>query len=109
MTSNIEKKVLASVAAIYVGRALVSKTALECYALFLSSFCLTLLVSLPNVGRNVLLVGHHGLPAVGAYLLSALLNTSHVVQVLAAVGGLALLLVMVDALRALASPQARLV
>src|SRR5579872_3369540 len=103
MKTKIEQQVMASVAAVYVGRRLLSRTALECYALFVCGFSVTLLVSLPHVVQNFFMIEKSGLPGVGAFFLSAMLNTSHMVQLIVVVGTGALLLMLADATRGLRS------
>jgi hypothetical protein len=99
--STVTQKVMASVLVVYFARKATSRTALECYALFLCAFSMTLLVSLPNVFQNLLAVAQSGLPAVGLFVLSALSNTSHVVQLMVLVGVVASALIVLDALKAL--------
>lgn len=101
--NKIEQQVMAGVAAVYVARKLVSRTALECYALFVSSFCLTLFVSLSSVEHNFFAVERGGLPSVYTYIIDALIHTSLLVQGVLTVGAVALFLVLVDLARALRS------
>lgn len=99
--SIIKQNVMASVLVVYFARKATSRTALECYALFLCAFSTTVLVSLPNVFQNLLAVAQSGLPAIGLFVLSALSNTSHAVQLVLLIGLAASVLIAFDALKAL--------
>lgn len=104
--SKIEERVMAGVAMVYVARRLMSRTALECYALFLSAFCLTLFVSLPHVEHNFLVVERGGLPSTATYLVSAVLNTRVAVQAVLLLGVVAVALLVWDAARSFIAPAA---
>ena len=88
--TKLERNIMASIALIYVARRLTSRTALECYALFLSAFGITVLVSLSHVAANFVLVEDHGLPALGLFLLTAITKTNILVQLVLALGVIAL-------------------
>ena len=78
--NKLERNIMAGVAVIYVVRKLTSRRAVECYALFLSAFGITLFVSLPHVAANFVHVESVGLPATGLYILSAVEKTNLIVQ-----------------------------
>ena len=99
MKTKIEQQVMAGVASIYAWRVLSGRTALECYALFLSAFGVTLFVSLPHVFANFSSVAAGGLPNITTFILTAVLGTKLVVQLALVVGAFALLLLARDVVR----------
>lgn len=101
--TNIENKVMAGVAGIYLARKIVSRTALECYALFISTFGLTMLVSLSSVERNFISVAEGGAVNILNFFLVAFANTSHIVQGIVMLATAALLFMLTDLVRALRS------
>ncbi len=99
--TKIEDKVMAGVAGIYLARKLLSRTALECYALFASAFSLTMFVSLSSVERNFISVAEGGLANIFNFSIVAFVNTSHVVQGTVLLASVALLFMLADLARAL--------
>ncbi len=89
---------MAGVAVIYAVRRLTSRTALECYALFVSAFSVTMLVSLSHVTANLILVSHRGLISLVLYFFSAVLGTTLVVQIALVIGTLATLSILKNTL-----------
>lgn len=77
MKSKIEQKVMASVGAIYIGRKLVSLTAIKLYILCVSLIAIASLVSVPHVFANLTQVGPTGLYT---FAVAAALNTKLLVQ-----------------------------
>lgn len=71
---------MASVVVIHTLRRLVSMTALKVYVLGVSFWGIVALVSVSNVTSNFMSVASHGAGGVGAFLLSAVLGTTLVVQ-----------------------------
>lgn len=98
MNSNIEKNIMAGVAAIYVGRKLSSRKALEAYALLASIVGIALFTSLPHVVSNLLHVESAGFPAVATFFLSAVVKTNLIVQAALLVGAIAGFLLVRDSL-----------
>jgi hypothetical protein len=78
--SKIERQVMASVAVIYTARKLLSFQAIICYALIISIFCISLLVSVPHVLENFSSVARGGLPSVVTFLGAAVAGTTLIVQ-----------------------------
>lgn len=105
MRTKIEQQVMAGVGTVYVARKLVSRTALECYALFLCAFSITLFVSLPHVFLNFESITASGLPGIVGFILSAVLGTKLVVQLTLVVGTVALLALARDVTRATPLPK----
>jgi hypothetical protein len=101
--TNIENKVMAGVAGIYFARKILSRTALQCYALFMSAFGLTMLVSVSSVERNFVSVAEGGVTNTLNFFLVAFANTSHVVQGIVMLATVALLFMLADLTRALRS------
>ena len=101
--TRIENKVMAGVAGVYLARKIVSRTALKCYALFISAFGLTTLVSVSNVGHNFASVAQGGVANIANFFLVAFANTSHVVQGIVLLATVALFCMLVDLARALRS------
>ena len=99
MNKNIEKQVMAGVAAIYVARRLTSPGALKAYALFVSFVGVAAFASLPHVAANFIHVESSGLPAVATFLLAAVTKTNFVVQAALVVGTVALLSLARDIVR----------
>ena len=99
--TKIEQRVMAGVAAIHVARKALSRTALECYALFVSAFGLTMLVSLSSVEQNLLSVAQGGVTNIFNFSLVAFTNTSHVVQGIVLLASVALVFMLADLARAL--------
>ena len=97
--TKIEKQVMAGVAAIYVTRRLVSTSALKGYALLVSFVGVVAFVSLPHVAANFIHIESAGLPAMGAFLLTAITKTNVVVQTALVVGAVALFSLAKDAVR----------
>lgn len=104
--SKIEQQVMAGVAVAYALRKLTSRTALECYALFVCAFIVTFFVSLPHVFQNLLSVAEGGIPTIMLFLFSAVVGTKLLVQVALGVGAVALMTLARDLARA--RPQVRL-
>ena len=71
---------MASVAIIYAVRKLVSIEALICYALLVSLFSISFLVSVPHVLENFSYVAHGGVPSIVVFLESAVTRTTLFVQ-----------------------------
>ncbi len=78
--TKIEQQVMASVAVIYTARQLVSFQAVVFYALLLSVFGISLLVSVPHVLENFSSVARGGVPSIIVFLESAFTGTTVVVQ-----------------------------
>lgn len=78
--SNIEKNVMASVAAIYAFRLATGLTALKIYTLLASAVGLVFLVSLPNIVQNFLHVAGSGAGSISAFMTSAFFGTTFFVQ-----------------------------
>lgn len=104
MSSKIEQQVMASVATIYVARKLFSRTALECYALALCAFSLTILVSVSHVVQNFFGVARNpqGIPF---YLSSAVAHTTTLVQLVLLIAVAALLALVIDLVRSVGAPR----
>ena len=77
---NIEQQVMASVAVIYAARKLVSFQAVVCYALVLSIFGISLIVSVPHVLQNFSSVARGGVPSILTFLGVAITGTKLMVQ-----------------------------
>jgi hypothetical protein len=107
--SSIEKNVMANVALIYTMRKLLSRTALECYALILSLFGIATLASLPHVLQNFSAVARGGLGGISVFTLSAVQHTTLAVQLLLALGIVAVFLLALDFIRStIFLPQSQL-
>src|SRR6266404_5533022 len=78
---TIEQKVMANVAVIYTARRLMSPTALKCYVFVLSVVGITFFVSVPHIAQNFEYVSRGGIGSITAFLISAILGTTIVVQV----------------------------
>ena len=78
--SSIEQQVMASVAVIYAARSLMSFQALVCYALVVSLFGISQLVSVPHVLQNFSSVARGGFPSTLVFLQSAVTGTTLLVQ-----------------------------
>jgi len=94
--SKIEQQVMAGVALIYMARALVSRVALECYALVFSLAGIATLASLPNVVQNLVMVSQSGVGGVAVFFASAIVSTTIAVQVALVLGGAALASLLFD-------------
>jgi hypothetical protein len=105
--SKIEQQVMASVGVIYIARKLTSRFALECYALALSFVGAAFFVSLPHVAVNLLHVTNGGLPSIGTFVVTAVLQTKLVVQIATLIGAVSLILLAVDIVRSLNTPSRR--
>ncbi|MGH7141066.1 MAG: hypothetical protein ACREGH_00320 [Minisyncoccia bacterium] len=77
METDIERKVMASVGAIYVARRLTSRAAVRGYVLVASLGVIASVVSVPNVLHNLFSVGVAGLPI---FALTAVEHTTLLVQ-----------------------------
>lgn len=99
--TKVEDKVMAGVAGIYLARKVLSRTALECYALFVSAFSLTMFVSVSNIEHNLASVAQGGVANIANFFLVAFANTSHVVQGIVMLATIALLFMLADLARAL--------
>ncbi len=97
--NKLEKQVMAGVAAIYVARRLTSPGAVKTYALLLSLVGIAAFVSLPHVAANFIHAESSGVPALVAFLLSAVTKTNFVVQAALVVGTVALLSLARDMVR----------
>jgi len=102
---SLEQKVMAGVATIYLARLFTSARALKAYALFLASLGVVLFASVPHVVANFLSVGGKGFPAVYTFLLSAVTETSFVVQVGLLVAAVALVSLVRDIARPVEAPN----
>jgi hypothetical protein len=89
MKSNIEKNVMAGVAAVYVARKLSSRRALKAYLLLACVLGLAVFTSLPHVFINFEHMLGSGLPAVSTYVVTAVTKTSVLVQLILVVAALA--------------------
>ncbi|MDQ5955131.1 MAG: hypothetical protein QG621_134 [Patescibacteria group bacterium] len=98
--TKIEQQVMAGVAGIYLARKMLSRTALECYALFASAFSLTMLVSVSSVERNFISVAEGGLANILNFSIVAFANTSYVVQGTVLLAAIALAGMLADLVRA---------
>ena len=78
--TKIEQQVMASVAVIYTARILLSFQAVVCYALILSLFGISQLVSVSHVLENFSSVARSGLPSTLMFLQSAVTGTTLLVQ-----------------------------
>ncbi|MDB5224718.1 MAG: hypothetical protein JWO43_340 [Candidatus Adlerbacteria bacterium] len=105
--SIIEKNVMAGVRMVYLGRTLVSRTALEAYVAVLSLWGIGRLVWVSEVFHNFVTVEKLGLAATGKYVLYALGHTQIGVQLTLLVLGAALLGLAVDAVRSATTPTRR--
>jgi hypothetical protein len=102
--TSLEQKVMANVSVIYAGRKLTSRVAIECYALAVSAFTMTLFVSVSHVFSNFL-VASQNINSLGLYVLSAVTQTTHVVQLVLIVATAALLALCIDLVRSTQTPQ----
>ncbi|HYF13047.1 MAG TPA: hypothetical protein VD928_01990 [Candidatus Paceibacterota bacterium] len=93
--SKIEEQVMASVAVIHTTRRMLSKTALKVYVLAISFWGIVALVSVGSVTQNFTNVAQHGVGDIVLFLISAVLSTTILVQLvlIAAVGSLASLFI----------------
>jgi hypothetical protein len=98
--SNLEQKVMANVAMIYTARKLVGKTALKFYVLVLSLVGILFLVSLPHVADNFAHVASGGVGSISAFILTAVLSTTLVVQLTLLLSAAAFVSIVADYLRA---------
>ena len=87
--TTIEQKVMASVAVIYAVRKLTSRTALKCYVLLVSIMGIMFFVSLPHIAQNFEYVSRGGVGSIVAFLISAILGTTIVVQLTLLLGAAA--------------------
>ncbi|TSC68216.1 MAG: hypothetical protein G01um101456_722 [Parcubacteria group bacterium Gr01-1014_56] len=78
--SSIEQQVMASVAVIYAVRQLLSFQAVVYYALILSLFGISQLVSVPHVLENFSSVARDGFPSILVFIESAVTGTTLLVQ-----------------------------
>ena len=90
---------MGSVVAIYACRLLTSFTALKLYALILSAVGIAALVSISNVFFNFTNVVQGGLPNTATFIVSAVLGTTFLVQLVLLLGALASLSLCRDLLR----------
>jgi hypothetical protein len=99
MTTNndMEKRVMAGVAAIYVARKFSSRRALKTYALLASALGIAAFTSVPQVLTNFIHIESYGLPAMGAFFISAVTRTSLLVQAALVVGFITALSLMKEA------------
>jgi hypothetical protein len=88
--SNLEQKVMANVAMIYTARKMASKTALKLYVLALSLAGIVFLVSLPHIADNFAHVAGGGVGSIAAFVLTAVISTTLVVQAALILGAAAL-------------------
>lgn len=101
--SNIEKNVMASVAAIYAFRLATGFTALKIYMLIASALGLIFLVSLPNVVQNFLHVAGSGAGGISTFMASAFFGTTFFVQAALLLGLFAAFSLAFDFVRAFSS------
>lgn len=103
MQSNIEQKVMASVATIYTARQLISATALKLYVCALSLYGLVQLVWVHRVFENLARVG---LDHAAQFMLAAVVNTHPAVQLTLLVLAVAAVSLTKDVARSLAPSYA---
>ena len=99
MTSRIEQQVMAGVGIVYAAHLLLSRAALELYALALSAVALWQLVWVHKVFENFFTAEHAGLGALGNYLFVAVEHTQLAVQVTLLVAVVALIGLIVDTMQ----------
>lgn len=104
MQSRIEQQVMAGVGVIYAGRQLVSRVALECYALAAAALALWQFTWVHKVLANW---AHVGLGGTWQFVSYAVMHTHLPVQVALLVAAAAGIALVVDALRALSRPAQR--
>ena len=97
--TNIEERVMGSVAVIYATRALLSMTALKVYALVLSAAGIVAFVSISNVATNFVNVAEGGVGSVAIFVVSAIVGTTLLVQLALAVGAVSAFLLVAPVLR----------
>ncbi|MDO8517679.1 MAG: hypothetical protein Q7S26_00085 [bacterium] len=107
MTSKIEQQVMASVAVVYTARQLLSRRALEIYALAASALALWQLVWVHKVFENFVAIEKNGLDAVTTYLFVAVTQTHLAVQLTLVVATVAFIFLIVDTVRSASDSSAR--
>ena len=100
--SPIERQVMANVGAIYFARALTGTTALKVYAIILSLWVVGRLVWVSKVFANFVEVEKGGLGSMSNFVLAALEHTHLGVQLALLVAGVAVVSLVIDAVRKLA-------
>jgi len=107
MQSKIEQQVMASVAVVYAVRKLLSRRALEVYALATSAVVLWQLVWIHKVFENFVAIEKNGLDAIADYLLVAVTNTNLAVQLTLAVATVAFIFLIIDTVRSTSASPSR--
>jgi hypothetical protein len=97
--SNLEQKVMANVAMIYTARKMASKTALKLYVLTLSLAGIVFLVSLPHIADNFAHVAGGGVGSIAAFVLTAVISTTLIVQIALLLSAAAFVSIVADYLR----------
>jgi len=106
--TNIERNVMASVAVIYIVRKLISPLALQWYALVLSVMGIALFVSVPHVAQNFQAVASGGISSILAFIFSAIISTTLVVQAWLLLGSAAIISLFLRVARSFTSTRAAL-
>lgn len=107
MKNSIEQQVMATVAVVYVARRLTSRTALELYALVVSTVGIVAFVSVSNVTANLVNAAQNGIESIVVYMVAAILGTTIVVQIALVLGVVAFLLLVSDIIKSMASSVSR--
>jgi hypothetical protein len=99
MQSKIEQQVMASVAVIHTGRLLVSRIALECYALAMATVALWQFTWVHKVLANFAVVERGGLGSMANYFAYAFLHTHLATQFALVVAAVAAAALVIDTVR----------
>lgn len=103
--SSIENNVMATVRTVYGARKLITVTAIKAYVLVAATLSVWKLVWVTRVEENFLQVASGGLPAMGSFVLSAIMNTSLLVQLVLFIGAFAFFLFIRDITRSPSTPH----